>query len=146
LFPFVGLKLNSWQLDPLGALLLSLFIIFDWSATCLSNIIRLSGSSASDRVMQKVLFVAWRFESLVNGFKNITAYHAGDGIWVEIDILMDPTEKLMQAHDVAETLQYCLEGLSEVDRAFVTVDCMITEFPRSLLLMERRYFFRPYWT
>jgi divalent metal cation (Fe/Co/Zn/Cd) transporter len=123
LFPFVGLKINSWQLDPLGALLLSLFIIYDWSSTCLSNIIRLSGSSASDRVMQKVLFVAWRFESLVTGFKNITAYHAGDGIWVEIDILMDPGEKLMQAHDVAETLQYCLEGLSEVDRAFVSVDC-----------------------
>ena len=29
---------------------------------------------------------------------------------------------LSRAHDVAETLQYCLEGLSEVDRAFVSVD------------------------
>lgn len=30
--------------------------------------------------------------------------------------------RLSRAHDVAETLQYCLEGLSEVDRAFVSVD------------------------
>lgn len=29
----------------------------------------------------------------------------------------------MKAHDISETLQYCLEGLPEVDRAFVTVDC-----------------------
>lgn len=28
---------------------------------------------------------------------------------------------LEHTHDVAETLQYCMEGLSEVDRAFITV-------------------------
>ena len=60
---------------------------------------------------------------MVGGFKSITAYHAGDGVWVEVDILLDPQLPIIQAHDIAETLQYCLEGLSEVDRAFVTVDC-----------------------
>jgi divalent metal cation (Fe/Co/Zn/Cd) transporter len=86
-------------------------------------VIRLSGSSVEDRLLQKIIFVAYRFESLVIGIKNVVAYHAGDGIWVEIDILLDPHEKLLRAHDIAETLQYCLEGLAEVDRAFVTVDC-----------------------
>lgn len=53
----------------------------------------------------------------------LQAYHAGDGVWVEVDILLHPHTKLMKAHDISETLQYCLEGLPEVDRAFVTVDC-----------------------
>jgi hypothetical protein len=123
LFPAIGAQFDIWWLDPLGAGLLSLFIIYDWCETCFGNVIRLSGSSVDDRLLQKVIFVAYRFESLVCGIKNVVAYHAGDGIWVEMDILLEPHEKLLRAHDIAETLQYCLEGLAEVDRAFVTVDC-----------------------
>lgn len=123
IFPALGIKFNIWWLDPLGAGLLSLFIIYDWGSTCFENVIRLSGAAADARLTRKIVFVAYRFESLVKGFKHVQAYHAGDGIWVEIDVLMDPEEKLVRCHDVAETLQYCLEGLNEVDRAFVTVDC-----------------------
>ncbi len=36
--------------------------------------------------------------------------------------MLDEKTRLNRAHDVAETLQYCLEGLEEVDRAFVMVD------------------------
>jgi divalent metal cation (Fe/Co/Zn/Cd) transporter len=123
IFPALGSKLSIWWLDPLGAALLSLFIIYDWGTTCFAHVVRLSGSTASDRLARKVMFVAYRFEALVKGFKSVQAYHAGDGIWVEVDILMEPAEKLIRCHDIAETLQYCLEGLNEVDRAFVTVDC-----------------------
>jgi len=122
LFPAIGHKLNVWWLDPLGAGLLSLFIIWDWAGTAFENVTRLSGSSVDDRLLRKLTFLAWRFSPVVDGFKNIKAYHAGDGVWVEIDILLDPYVPLIRAHDVSETLQYCLEGLPEVDRAFVTVD------------------------
>ena len=128
LFPAIGYQFDVWWLDPLGAGLLSLFIIYDWCETCFGNVIRLSGSSVDDRLLQKIIFVAYRFESLVSGTKSVVAYHAGDGIWVEMDILLDPQEKLLRAHDIAETLQYCLEGLAEVDRAFVTVDCGYPSF------------------
>lgn len=122
LFPAIGHKYNVWWLDPLGAGLLSLFIIFDWGATSFQNVIRLSGSQADDRLQRKITFVAYRFSALVKGFKSVRAYHAGDGVWAEVDILLDPKDDLIKAHDIAETLQYCLEGLKEVDRAFVTVD------------------------
>lgn len=121
-FPAIGHKLDVWWLDPLGAALLSLFIIFDWSGTAFENVTRLSGSAVEDRIQRKLMFLAWRFAPLVEGFKTLTAYHAGDGVWVEIDILMDGKTPLMRTHDIAETLQYCLEGLPEVDRAFVSVD------------------------
>lgn len=123
LFPLIGIKANVWWLDPAGAAILSLFIIYDWAGTCFENVTRLSGSAVSNRLQQKLTFVAYRFSPIVSGFKTITAYHAGDGVWVEIDVLVDPKMPIMQAHDIAETLQYCLEGLGEVDRAFVTVDC-----------------------
>ncbi|KAM5347801.1 hypothetical protein ACJ41O_007625 [Fusarium nematophilum] len=122
LFPLVGYRAGIWWLDPLGAGLLSLFIIFDWGRTCLGNVVRLSGEAADDHTLKKLIYLAWRFAPVVAGFKNVTAYHAGDGVWVEFDVLLDEKTPLNRSHDIAETLQYCAEGLGEVDRAFVTTD------------------------
>ncbi|KAK1809687.1 hypothetical protein LTR12_015943 [Friedmanniomyces endolithicus] len=122
LFPFVGYKANVWWLDPAGAGLLSLFIIYDWGETCFENVTRLSGQAASEKLNAKLLYMAYRFSPIVQGFKSVQAYHQGDGVWVEYDILLDQNTKLHRTHDVAETLQYCCEGMDEVDRAFVSVD------------------------
>ncbi|KAL9634244.1 MAG: hypothetical protein Q9164_004209 [Protoblastenia rupestris] len=122
LFPLLGHQFSLWWLDPLGAAFLSLFIIYDWAETLFENVARLTGSAVDDRILKKVMYMAWRFAPLVEAYKCVTAYHAGDGVWIEIDVLMKEEERLGRAHDVAETLQYCLEGLGEVDRAFVTVD------------------------
>ena len=122
LFPFVGAKADIWWLDPAGAGLLSLFIIWDWAGTCFENVTRLSGQAAPRNVERKLMYLAYRFAPVVEGIKSLTAYHAGDGIWVEYDLLFDEKTKLHRSHDVAETLQYCAEGLNEVDRAFVTTD------------------------
>ncbi|KAF2259088.1 hypothetical protein CC78DRAFT_562774 [Lojkania enalia] len=121
-FPLIGHRLDIWWLDPVGASLLSIFIIYDWAGTCLENVTRLTGEAASDRTSRKMMYMAWRFAPLVEGYKMVKSYHAGDGIWVEIDILLNERTPLKKAHDVAETLQYCTEGLKEVDRAFVTMD------------------------
>jgi divalent metal cation (Fe/Co/Zn/Cd) transporter len=122
IFPAIGQAASIWWLDPLGAGLLSLFIIYDWGSTLFENIARLSGAAVEDRVLEKVTFFAWRLTPLVDGYKSITAYHVGDGVWVEIDILLDEKTPLGHAHDVAETLQYCMKGLPEVDRAFISCD------------------------
>lgn len=121
-FPFIGHQAGVWWLDPVGAGLLSLYIIYDWAETCLGQVARLTGVQADNRIMKKVLFMCGRFACVVDSFKSVTTYHAGDGVWAEVDIMLPETTALEQSHDVAETLQYCLEGLEEVDRAFVTVD------------------------
>ncbi|CAG5188002.1 uncharacterized protein ALTATR162_LOCUS11844 [Alternaria atra] len=122
LFPLIGGHVGVWWLDPLGAACLSLFIIYDWACTCFENVTRLTGEAASDRVERKMMYMAYRFSPLVEGFKSLKCYHAGDGVCVEIDVLMKEETPLRKCHDIAETLQYCLEGLDEVDRAFVTMD------------------------
>jgi hypothetical protein len=45
---------------------------------------------------------------------------------------MNEETPLRKCHDIAETLQYCLEGLNEVDRAFVTMDCKLLNLLNSL--------------
>ncbi|SMQ47932.1 unnamed protein product [Zymoseptoria tritici ST99CH_1A5] len=121
-FPLIGSVADVWWLDPVGAGLLSLFIIYDWGATCFENVTRLSGQAADPNLEKKLMYLAYRFSPVVQGFKSVTAYHAGDGVWVEYDVLLDPKTELFRAHDIAETLQYCCEGLDEIDRAFVTMD------------------------
>ncbi|KAL8913023.1 MAG: hypothetical protein Q9171_002091 [Xanthocarpia ochracea] len=122
LFPLIGHQLNVWWLDPVGAAILSLYVIYDWTDTSFQNVVRLSGSAVDDRLLKKITYLAWRFAPIVKSYKTITAYHAGDGVWVEIDVMLDGKTPLDQAHDIAETLQYCCEGLNEVDRAFVSMD------------------------
>lgn len=68
------------------------------------------------------MYLAYRFSPVVDGFKSVTAYHAGDSIWVEFDILLKEDTPLSRVHDIVETLQYCCEGLKEVDRCFVSAD------------------------
>lgn len=123
LFPFIGFKASVWWLDPVGAGLLSLYIIYDWAGTCFENVTRLTGQASDDALQKKLMYLAYRFSPVVQGFKSITSYHAGDGVWVEVDVLLDQNTRLHRSHDIAETLQYCCEGLGEVDRAFVTTDC-----------------------
>lgn len=78
---------------------------------------------------------------MVEGYKTVTAYHAGDGVWVEVDVIMAEGEKVGRAHDVVETMQYCLEGLTEVDRAFVSVDCKFSPFFSLPLLFFFLFYF-----
>lgn len=122
LFPLVGYHADVWWLDPAGAGLLSLIIIYDWGRTSFENVVRLSGEAVDDDMLRKLVYMAYRFSPVVEGVKSITAYHAGDGVWAEFDLLLDGRTRLSRSHDIAETLQYCAEGLAGVDRAFVTTD------------------------
>ena len=128
LFPLIGKQAGVWWLDPLGAALLSLYIIYDWADTCVENVTRLCGLAVEPSLEKKLIYLAYRFSNIVAGFKSVTAYHAGDGVWVEFDILLDEKTPLRRTHDIAETLQYCCEALTEVDRAFVTTDCKSNSF------------------
>ena len=122
LFPLIGNQTGVWWLDPAGAAVLSLYIIYDWVSTALENITQLCGVAAEASVQKKLTFLAFRFSPLVRGFKSITVYHAGEGLWVEFDLLLDEKTPLRRAHDISETLQYCAEALPDVDRCFVTCD------------------------
>ncbi|OQV03538.1 hypothetical protein CLAIMM_08572 isoform 2 [Cladophialophora immunda] len=122
IFPLVGKYTGVWWFDPAGATLLALYVIYDWTGTCLGIAIRLCGSSCDSRLQKKLTYLAYRFSPLVAGFKNIHAYHMGDGVWAEFDLLLDEHIPVREAHDIAQTLQYCAEALPEVDRAFVAID------------------------
>jgi len=118
----VGYYAQIWWLDALGGLLLSLFVITSWARTSASHIRNLTGAAASADERNILLYLTMRFAKTITQIKDLQAYHAGDKLNVEVDIVLDENTSLRDSHDLGESLQYVLESVPIVDRAFVHQD------------------------
>ncbi|OTA64707.1 hypothetical protein K449DRAFT_404213 [Hypoxylon sp. EC38] len=121
-FPIVGFYAKIWWLDALGGLILSLVVIFNWSQTSLQHIKNLTGFSATADQRNILLYLAMRFAKTIKQIQGLQAYHAGDKLNVEVDIILDASTTLRDSHDLCESLGYVLESVPIVDRAFVHAD------------------------
>lgn len=122
IFPVVGHYLGIWWLDALGGLLLSLYVILNWSRTSSTHIRNLTGAAASAADRNILLYLTMRFARTIHGIQGLQAYHAGDKLNVEVDVVLDEGISLRDSHDLGESLQYVLESVPSVDRAFVHLD------------------------
>ncbi|KAL3417284.1 cation diffusion facilitator 10 [Phlyctema vagabunda] len=119
---FIGFYAKLWWLDALGGLLLSIFVIFNWAGTSASHIRNLTGAAATADERNVLLYLTMRFARTIKQIQGLQAYHAGDKLNVEVDIVLDENMSLRDSHDLGESLQYVLESVPTVDRAFVHQD------------------------
>ena len=118
----VGFYAKLWWLDALGGLLLSMFVIFNWSGNAAGHIRNLTGAAATADERNVLLYLTMRFAKTIKQIQGLEAYHAGDKLNVEVDIVLDENMSLRDSHDLGESLQYVLESVPTVDRAFVHQD------------------------
>ncbi|KAK3316412.1 hypothetical protein B0H66DRAFT_604706 [Apodospora peruviana] len=111
-----------WYLDPIGAILIALLILFSWVTNAFEQVWLLVGKSAPQEYISKLIYMTMTHDDRIAKVDTCRAYHAGQHYYVEIDIVMDEDLPLKITHDVGQTLQRKLEGLSSVERAFVHVD------------------------
>ncbi|KAF4303621.1 Cation efflux protein [Botryosphaeria dothidea] len=122
IFPLVGYYAKLWWMDPLGGVLLSFWVIINWSETSTNHIKNLTGRAASADERNILLYLSMRFAKTIKQIQGLQAYHSGDKLIVEADIVVDENIALRDAHDLGESLQYVLESVPNVDRAFVHLD------------------------
>ncbi|KAF2811083.1 uncharacterized protein BDZ99DRAFT_462359 [Mytilinidion resinicola] len=122
IFPLVGYYAKIWWMDSLGGVLLSFYVIINWSRTSTTHIRNLTGAAASADERNVLLYLTMRFAKTIKQIQGLQAYHAGDKLNVEVDIVLDETTSLRDGHDLGESLQYVLESVPTVDRAFVHLD------------------------
>lgn len=122
IFPLVGYYAQVWWMDPLGGVLLSLWVIINWSETSANHIKNLTGRAASADERNILLYLSMRFAKTIKQIQGLQAYHSGDKLIVEADIVVDENINIRDAHDLGESLQYVLESVPSVDRAFVHLD------------------------
>lgn len=130
-----GSKL-AWWVDPLGAILIGLIILILWSRVVYSESLLLIGITASEEVRGLITYVAMTHEGRITHIDTVRAYHSGPRIIVEVDIVMPSDATLRETHDVAESLQVKLEGLPDVERAYVHVDWETEHRPEHCLKKE----------
>ncbi|KAJ5146574.1 Cation efflux protein [Penicillium bovifimosum] len=137
IFPLIGTFANLWYLDPLGGLILSCYIMWNWGQTAAEYIRRLTGAAASADDHSILLYMTMRFSRVIHKIQNLKAYYASDKLNVEVDLVLDEGTSLRDSHDVGESLQYILESVPTVDRAFVHLDYDEWNLPSHMNQMDR---------
>lgn len=129
-FPLIGFYARVWWLDPLGGILLSLIVIFNWAQTSGTHIRNLTGRAASADERNVLLYLTMRFAKTVKQIQGLQAYHSGDKLNVEVDLVLDENTSLRDSHDLGESLQYVLEsvptGKWRMTSFGFDVECMLT--------------------
>ena len=129
-FGLLGTFLYNY-LDPIGALLLAIYIILNWAAVGYEQLKNLVGHRAGRRFLSKITYIAAEHSSKILKVDTVRAYSFGVNYLVEVDIVLQPSTPLNEAHNVGESLQLKLEKLEEVERAFVHLDYEYCHSPYS---------------
>ena len=108
--------------DPLGAMVIAVYIIVNWCIAGYEQSKLLIGKSASPDFLKKLTFIAMNHHRDVSHVDTVRAFHFGQNFLVEVHVVLDPNMSLREVHDIEESLQQKLEKLDEVERAFVHVD------------------------
>lgn len=127
LMPTIGHYFNIWWFDPLGAFALSIYIVVNWGHTAFEHINNLTGAAADPLDYKVILYLAYRFAEPIKQITALKVYHVGDNLNVEIDLVFANDKyklSFKDCHDIAEALQYSIESLPMVERAFVHIDYM----------------------
>ncbi|KAF2640483.1 cation diffusion facilitator 1 [Massarina eburnea CBS 473.64] len=112
----------AWFVDPIGAILIGCLIMGSWTANAFDQIWLLVGKSAPREFISKLIYLVVTHDTRIKKVDTCRAYHAGQNYYVEVDIVMDEDLPLKVTHDVSQSLQRKLEGLADVERAYVHVD------------------------
>jgi divalent metal cation (Fe/Co/Zn/Cd) transporter len=119
-----------WYLDPIGAICIGLLILFSWVTNAFEQVWLLVGKSAPTDFISKLVYITMTHDDQILKVDTVSwpaigprevaltnpeqcrAYHAGQKYYVEVDIIMDEATPLRISHDVSQTLQRKIEGMT----------------------------------
>lgn len=125
-----------WWIDPVGAIILAIYTIKNWSETVVENAVSLAGRSASPEMLQKLTYLVLRHDSRIRRVDTVRAYTFGVLHFVEVDIELPEDLSMKEGHGIGESLQRKIEELPEVERAFVHLDFESTHKPEHNIRMK----------
>jgi len=126
---------SVWFLDPAGALLIFTFIVCSWIGTARSQVRGLVGVAADDQFVELVKRLTADHHPQLT-LDIIRAYHFGNKYLVELEVIMPAEMTVRVSHDIAMHLQFKIEQLEEVERAFVHVDYASRDYDEHVVSRE----------
>ncbi|CEF66066.1 Cation efflux protein family and Cation efflux protein transmembrane domain-containing protein [Strongyloides ratti] len=105
--------------DPIGAVLVSIFIAKSWLSTGLEHSQMLVGRSGDGILISRVINVTMNYHEDIKKIEKVFVYHIGVKFLVEVYVKLDSEMTLRRSDSILQGLQEALEGLEFVERAFV---------------------------
>jgi hypothetical protein len=113
---------SAWWVDPMTAMLISVFLIYTWVRTGREHVIGLVGYSANKTQLAQITYLAMNHDARVLQVDTVRAYFVGLRLLVELDIVLPAARPLREAHDIGEALQLDVEKLDFVEHASVHLE------------------------
>ncbi|KAI9329325.1 cation efflux protein [Obelidium mucronatum] len=108
-----------WWIDPVGGILIALWILVTWGQTAFEYVQKFVGESAPQAFLNKITYLSINHHNVILKVNAVRAYSSGAGYFVEVEIVMDPNTRLDLAQEIASTLKHKIEAVDDVERAFV---------------------------
>lgn len=121
---FIGAMGSSYihpLTDPIAGVLVAMWIFRAAYKAASENLAFLTGAGASEALRQHVVETAERVPGVMRVHHTMTEY-VGPRLVVDLHINVDGKMTLDQAHSIADEVISRLEGMPEVDRAYVHIE------------------------
>ncbi|DAZ92642.1 TPA: hypothetical protein N0F65_009057 [Lagenidium giganteum] len=128
-------KPSLWYVDPIGAMVIFLFIMFAWGKMAKEQVMQLVGVCASEEFITEIKDLCARHHDNMT-LDIVRAYHFGSKYLVEIEVVVPADMTVKNAHDIALQLQFKIEQHRDVERAFVHVDYQAREYDEHVVSRE----------
>jgi cation diffusion facilitator family transporter len=124
-----------WYVDPAGAIAVFLFIMVAWARMGKEQVMQLVGVTASAEFIDEVKELC-RSHNAKLSLDIVRAYHFGSKYLVELEVVVPADMTVKDAHDIALQLQFKVEKLEDVERAFVHVDYKARDYDEHIVSRE----------
>eukprot|EP00887_Chlorella_sp_A99_P004344 scaffold15.g4344.t1 len=116
-------------LDAVVAITLSLWMVWAWGQQARQHILNLVGRAPPPSLLQKMTYLTYYHDPRITHIDTVRAFSFGHKYIAEVDIVLPEDMPLGEAHDIGESLQFKLEMLPEVARAYVHLDHEYAHIP-----------------
>lgn len=123
----IAIYTPAWWSDPIGAILISVVIIYRWLDVMNEQVKKVVGHTAPESFIRSIYQLGQQHDSRLV-VDCIRAYHFGARYNVEMEIVLPGDMTVKVSHDIALELQHKIEKLIDVERAFVHVRCIFVIF------------------
>jgi divalent metal cation (Fe/Co/Zn/Cd) transporter len=117
-----GYEHSLWFMDPIGGILISLYICARWTTVCHEQFILLLGQSAPRAFLSQLTYLAMIHDERILKVDTVLAYRLGSKYHCEVHIVLPADMPLKVAHDIGESLEQNIEKIEDVELAWVHLD------------------------
>lgn len=135
---FIGARFNGHDgtinlsyIDPVGSIILCIYILVNWTLAAREQIRSMVGRSLDVDDRARLVLHAMHFDPSIERVNEVLAYQCGKEATVEVTICLPDQMYVCSCHDIVHGLQDHIQKLDFVERCFVHVESTNCHTPAS---------------